>query len=141
AQYRVFVEAVEAVRTGSSKVPHSGPVPELAPGPVRQPNHVRCVRTARWKLARTWDPSGQHPDEWELYDLPAPPTAPPHPYALHADATELHTLLVFDGPFPPVIRDLPAGLDRAEVEAAARATHALLERYERDKLAPWPGGK
>ncbi|WP_342381532.1 sulfatase-like hydrolase/transferase [Myxococcus stipitatus] len=123
ALFSVFVRAVEALREGSTR---AGKVPFLASGAVCQPNHVRCVRTPRWKLARTWDPSGTHADQWELYDL-------------KNDPLELENLLVFDGAFPTLIADLPKGLGRAEVETAARATHALLQKYEREKLSPWPG--
>jgi arylsulfatase A-like enzyme len=27
------------------------------------------IREKRWKLARYWDPAGNEPDQWELYDL------------------------------------------------------------------------
>ncbi|MCP3098447.1 sulfatase-like hydrolase/transferase [Myxococcus sp. K15C18031901] len=122
ALFSVFVRSVEALREGT---PHAGKVPELAPGAVCQPNHVRCMRTPRWKLARTWDPSGGHADQWELYDL-------------ENDPLEMENLLVYDGPFPTVIADLPEKLTHAQVEAAARATHALLEKYEAKVLSPWP---
>ncbi|MCP3166233.1 sulfatase-like hydrolase/transferase [Myxococcus qinghaiensis] len=122
ALFNVFSRAVDALREGTTK---AGKVPELKPGAVCQPNHVRCVRTPRWKLARTWDPSGEYADQWELYDL-------------RNDALELENLLVFDGAFPTVISTLPKGLTREEVEAAARETHALLGKYELEKLSPWP---
>jgi len=41
----------------------------LAPGPVTQPCHIRCARTADWKLARYFDPNNIATDQWELYDL------------------------------------------------------------------------
>lgn len=40
---------------------------------VRQPNHIRCVREARWKYARYFDPSGAKGQQEELYDLQAYP--------------------------------------------------------------------
>ena len=123
AVYSVFVRSVEALREGTTR---AGKVPDLAPGSVCQPNHVRCVRTPRWKLSRTFDPSGEHADQWELYDL-------------HADPLELENLLVFDQPFPTVVPNLPKGVTHAEVETAARATHALLGKYEARMLSPWPG--
>ena len=56
---------VETVREGRHG---KGPV-ALSPGAVKQPNHVRCVRTHDYKLARYFDPSGKAPQEWEMYDL------------------------------------------------------------------------
>ncbi|RKI44860.1 sulfatase [Corallococcus sp. AB004] len=120
ALFTVYTRAVERLR-------EQGKVPGLKPGAVCQPNHVRCVRTPRWKLARTFDPSGEHADQWELYDL-------------QTDPLEMENLLVFDQPFPTLIPSLPRGLSRVEVEEAARATHALLGRYEAEKLSPWPQG-
>ncbi|GMU07096.1 sulfatase-like hydrolase/transferase [Corallococcus caeni] len=120
ALFTVYTRAVARLR-------EQGKVPGLKQGAVCQPNHVRCVRTPRWKLARTFDPSGVHADQWELYDL-------------ETDPLEMDNLLVFDQPFPTLIESLPRGLSRVEVEEAARATHALLERYEAEKLSPWPQG-
>ena len=120
ALFSVYTRAVERPR-------EQGRVPGLRPGGACQPNHVRCMRTPRWKLARTFNPSGEHADQWELYDL-------------ETDALELENLLVFDQPLPTLIPSLPRGLSRVEVEEAARATHALLERYEAEKLSPWPQG-
>ncbi len=54
AEYAIFERAVEMVRAGT---PRKGAVPQLTPGSVRQPNHVRCVRTPRYKLARYFDPA------------------------------------------------------------------------------------
>ncbi|RME63317.1 MAG: twin-arginine translocation signal domain-containing protein [Caldilineae bacterium] len=36
---------------------------------VSQPNHIRCIREVRWKFAHYFDPSGQEPPQYELYDL------------------------------------------------------------------------
>ena len=47
---------------------------ELTPGPVVQPNHVRCLVNEEWKLARYLDPEGNHPDQWEMYHLVTDPT-------------------------------------------------------------------
>lgn len=41
-----------------------------APG---QPNRVRCVRNHRSKYALYFDPAGQAPSEFELYDLQRDP--------------------------------------------------------------------
>jgi len=65
AEFAVYNAAVDRVITG--KKGHD-PVP-MTKGPVKQPNHVRCVRTQRYKLARYCDPSKKVPDEWEMYDL------------------------------------------------------------------------
>jgi arylsulfatase A-like enzyme len=75
--YRYFCANVEALRELIQRAPEHLPpgvarefLPKaLTPGSVAQPNHVQCVRTPEWKLARYWDPSGQEQDEWELYDL------------------------------------------------------------------------
>jgi choline-sulfatase len=40
----------------------SGPYP-------RPPNHIVSLREARWKLAKYYDPDGDTPNEWEMYDL------------------------------------------------------------------------
>lgn len=65
-EFGIYLEAVRAVIAGTLR---KGPIPKLVPGPVRQPNHIRCVRTAQYKLARYFDPNGRVPDEWEMYDL------------------------------------------------------------------------
>jgi arylsulfatase A-like enzyme len=68
-EYAVFDAAVERVRKGN---PLRAPV-DIAPGSVRQPNHVRSVRTLTHKLTRYFDPSGRVGQEWEMYDLVADP--------------------------------------------------------------------
>jgi arylsulfatase A-like enzyme len=65
-EFEVYKAIVDTVIHGT---PGNAPVPQLAPGPVRQPNHVRSVRTKDYKLSRYFDPSGQEAQEWELYDL------------------------------------------------------------------------
>ena len=100
-EFQVYKAAVETVRHGT---PHK-PAVELWPGSVRQPNHVRCVRTADHKLARYFDPSGKAPQEWEMYDLKRDPNektslvdvrgARPRTKApsMQGKADELHALL------------------------------------------------
>ena len=105
---------VEAVRAGTHG---KGPVP-LSPGEVSQPNHVRCVRTRDWKLARYFDPSGRAPQEWEMYDL-------------RSDPNEAVNLVEFAASPPRARPDLP---DRAKVQAAADRLAALLERLEKRDL-------
>ncbi len=64
-EFEVYRMTVDAVREGAGgKAPVT-----LAPGAVKQPNHVRCVRTMDYKLARYLDPRGKVPDQWEMYDL------------------------------------------------------------------------
>lgn len=121
-EFKVYLEMVEAVRAGSSQVPHSGPVPDLKPGPVCQPNHVRCVRSGDWKLARYFDPSGEAADEWELYDL-------------ERDGCEATNLLVTNGAFPTPISDLPHGYTDREIRETAQRLKHLLERYEAEWLS------
>ncbi|UXI68819.1 sulfatase-like hydrolase/transferase [Tahibacter amnicola] len=121
-QFKVFLELVETVRQGGSAIPNSGPVERLAPGPVRQPNHVRCVRTSRWKLARYWDPSNHAQDEWELYDL-------------DRDGCEQTNLLLTRGAFPTPIPDLPAGYTNEQIRAVAGNLRALLQKYEAEMLS------
>lgn len=126
--YGFFLKVVDVLREGNvdgvpvpARLPH---VPELAPGPVRQPNHVRCVRSGSWKLARYFDPRGVEPEEWELYDL-------------DTDPLEAHNLLAVKGPFPRPAPTVPPAR-QAEVERKATLLGALLARYEREQLAPWP---
>ena len=69
--HELFKAVVDSVIAGSDG---KGPVPNLTPGPVCQPNHVRCVRTEDAKLSRYFDPSGGVPDQWELYNLAKDPT-------------------------------------------------------------------
>ncbi|TDR45768.1 arylsulfatase A-like enzyme [Tahibacter aquaticus] len=123
-EFAVFLQAVEAVRSGDSRVPHNGPVPGLRPGPVRQPNHVRCVRSGGWKLSRYFDPSGEHADEWEMYNL-------------DSDGNELTNLLRFDGAFPTPIDDLPQGYTAEQIRVRAEELHQLLRKLEAEKLS-WP---
>ncbi|KGI78411.1 hypothetical protein LF63_0106940 [Oleiagrimonas soli] len=124
-QYAVFSAAVEALRDG--KAPR--PVPELSPGPVCQPAHVRALRSGDWKLVRYCDPwsAKPAPDQWELYNL-----------AL--DPTEYVNLVIYDGAFPtPIAAEaLPDGLTQQAVVEAAKALHAELTRQEVALLSPYP---
>lgn len=112
-EFAVYQAVVEAVRAGRGK----GPV-ELTPGAVRQPNHVRCVRTRDWKLARYFDPSGRAPQEWEMYDLAGDPN----------EAVNLVEVAVSP---PKARRDLP---NSAAVQGAADRLASLLARLERRDL-------
>jgi arylsulfatase A-like enzyme len=113
-EFAVYQAVVEAVRNGRGK----GPV-ALTPGEVKQPNHVRCVRTREYKLARYFDPAGQAPQEWEMYDLAGDPN----------EAVNLVEVAVS----PPQARaDLA---NRIAVQAAADRLAALLAKLEARDLS------
>jgi arylsulfatase A-like enzyme len=113
-EFAVYQAVVEAVRQGRHG---KGPV-DIAPGPVRQPNHVRCVRTDEYKLARYFDPSGQVPQEWEMYDL-------------RRDPNERVNLVEISVSPPRARSDLP---DSGRVQAQADSLAALLAELERRNL-------
>ncbi|CAO3359321.1 sulfatase-like hydrolase/transferase [Azospirillum palustre] len=116
--YEVYCRTVEAVRSGDFKVK---PVPELSPGPVRQPNHIRCVRTDSAKLARYFDPANPLLLEWEMYDL-------------NRDPNEETNLVQVTGQAPTARTDqdnLPDWYDAAAVQAEADRLAALLADVER----------
>jgi len=120
--YELFKAVVDSVIAGSDG---KGPVPDLKPGGVCQPNHVRCVRTETAKLSRYFDPSGGAPDQWELYDLAKDPT----------EAVNL----VQVGETPPMARDdLPDWTTTAEVQGMADSLYALLEDLEERYLSAVP---
>ncbi|MDE1145972.1 MAG: sulfatase-like hydrolase/transferase [Azospirillaceae bacterium] len=128
-QFAVFDATVAAVRDGAYG---KGPVPRLAPGPVRQPNHVRCVRTAHYKLARYCDPvregedPGQHvPQEWEMYDL-------------RHDPNEVVNLVQVQASPPTARAGLPIWTTRVEVQARADELAVLLATLESRDLPPVP---
>jgi arylsulfatase A-like enzyme len=112
-EFAVYEAVVEAVRAGRGK----GPV-ALAPGPVKQPNHVRCVRTRDWKLVRYFDPTGRAPQEWEMYDL-------------KNDPNEAANLVEVAATPPRARADLP---QRAKMQTIADRLAGLLERLERRDL-------
>lgn len=121
-EFKVFLEMVDVVRDGGTRLPYNGPVTQLAAGPVRQPNHVRCVRSGDWKLVRYWDPRGIESDEWELYDL-------------EHDGCEMTNLLVTDAGFPTPIAGLPAYYTDAGIVETANRLYRLLRRYEKEMLS------
>ena len=109
-EFEVYKAVVAAVNA-------QNPSLDLAPGPVRQPNHVRCVRTKAYKLNRYFDPSGQAPQEWEMYDLTHDPNEVVN--------------LVEVGRSPPRARaDLPSPFVRAAVQTEADRLAALLAELE-----------
>ncbi len=125
-QFEVFRRTVEQLRTGQTGKPA---VPELGPGAVCQPCHVRALRGGAWKLVRYCDPWSTEPvaDQWELYHL-------------DTDPTEQHNLLVYDGTFPTVIAELPEPLrlTREEVRLWAIELREHLARKEAVLLSQYP---
>jgi arylsulfatase A-like enzyme len=116
-EFEVYKATVEAVRAGKAS---QKPV-DLALGSVRQPNHVRCVRTMDYKLARYFDPSGKAAQEWELYDL-------------SKDPNEAVNLVQLSASPPTARRDLPSWADHATVQAAADRLAILLAKLEKRDL-------
>ena len=113
-EFAVYCATVDAVREGTLG---KGPVPDLASGAVRQPNHVRCVRTRDYKLARYFDPAHTVPQQWEMY-------------ALAHDPNETTTLVRIHGT-PPTARDqLPHWTDSRTVQLAADRLAILLAELE-----------
>ena len=120
--YEVYCRTVEAVRNGAFSIKG---VPDLAPGPVRQPNHIRCVRTKDAKLVRYFDPSNESRQEWEMYDLAR-------------DPNEAINLVQVTGQTPIAREDLenlPPWFDCATVQADADHLAALLAELETRDLA------
>lgn len=127
-QYEVFAATVDLLRTPpATGAPARAYVPELAPGPVAQPAHVRALRSGEWKLVRYCDPWSERPvpDQWELYNL-------------SVDPVEAVNLVVYDGAFPTPIDALPGGLTAADVVGAANRLHAELVRQQAALLSPYP---
>ena len=112
-EYDVYLKTVELVRHGTPKKPGV----EIWPGSVRQPNHVRCVRTADYKLARYIDPSAKERQEWEMYDL-------------KHDANETTTLVHIHGEKPKAREKLPKWTDKATVQKMANELAVLLAELE-----------
>ena len=129
-QYAVYAAVVELLRTppDGDGLPHRY-LPELAPGPVPQPAHVRALRSGAWKLVRYCDPWSPNPapDQWELYNL------------VH-DPVENINLLVFDGDFPTPIaaQAMPGDLTPEAVARTARELREELARQEAALLSLYP---
>jgi arylsulfatase A-like enzyme len=117
-EFAIYDKTVEAVRHGT---PGKKAVPSLAPGSVRQPNHVRCVRTQDYKLARYFDPSGQQAQEWEMYDL-------------SQDPNEAVNLVQVKATPPTARPDLPRWAERLHVQKTADELADLLAALERRDL-------
>lgn len=114
--FKVFMGEVEALRQQGV---------DLAPGPVRQPCHLRCARTPQYKLVRYFDPENTVADQWELYDLVA-------------DPTEQNNLVSWTPDGRPVARPdrLPAGgpLTPAVLEETLVQMRKLLHELEQQYL-------
>jgi arylsulfatase A-like enzyme len=118
-EFQVYKATVEAIRHGTK----NKPAVKMRPGPVRQPNHVRCVRTMDYKLARYFDPSGTEPDEWEMYDM-------------KNDANEATNLVHVHGKAPTVRTDLPPPwTNTAALQTTANDLARLLQELERRFLS------
>lgn len=126
-QYAVYASVVKLLRNPPPGTPPRFHLPELAPGPVQQPAHVRALRSGEWKLVRYCDPWSAHPalDQWELYNL-------------DLDPIENINLLIHDAEFPTAIARLPGKLDRVEVESVAKTMRKELARQEAALLSPYP---
>lgn len=113
-QFGVYAQTVDAVREGANgKEPVA-----ISPGAVKQPNHIRCVRTARYKLARYFDPTGQATQEWELYDL-------------HRDPNETMNLVEVAATPPAARSNID---DQGAVQVEVDRLASLLARLEREYL-------
>lgn len=126
-QYEVYLNAVDYLRNPNIEKPERFNWPQLAPGPVLQPAHVRALRMGDWKLVRYCDPWSQHPvpDEWELYNLAV-------------DSTEMMNLLVYNGNFPTPIASLPPSLAGTDIAAIAQQMREILAKKETELLSPYP---
>lgn len=127
-QYAVFLATVDLLRTPPAEGQPDHPyVPELAPGPITQPAHVRAVRSGPWKLVRYCDPWSERPvpDQWELYHL-------------EHDRIEATNLLVHNAPFPTVINSLPEPFEGHVIKQKAEELRRELARLEAAHLSPYP---
>lgn len=122
--FEVYRQTVAAVRHGAHG---KRSVPELSPGPVRQPNHIRCVRTRDFKLSRYFDPSNPDLIEWEMYDLAR-------------DPNERTNLVQLTGESPKARSDLdnlPPWYENSPIQAEATRLAELLATLEaRDLSVP-----
>jgi arylsulfatase A-like enzyme len=116
-EFAVYENVVKAAIAGTGR---HNPAP-IHPGAVCQPNHVRAVRTDRYKLARTFDPSGEVAQQWELYDL-------------EHDPDERHNLAALNPTPPEPAAHLPAWTDRDQVAHALGDLTELLRSLEARNL-------
>lgn len=96
----------------------------ILPGPVVQPNLVRCLVNREWKLARYFDPDGVRPDQWEMYHLPS-------------DPLEMQNLLEpLTGALRPQV--VPPGLTAVQLAEQRETLMMQLADQEARLLAPQP---
>lgn len=127
--YLKFMEAVESYRQVK---------PRLHPGPVVQPNHIRCIKWTiiqssnsaligtTWKLARYWDPAGKENDQWEFYSS-------------DHDPSERNNLVVWEDSHPvlvPTRIDASWGLSTQDVTQALNDSRERLKKLELEYLEP-----
>ena len=127
--YGKFLEMVEE---------HRALQPRLHPGPVVQPNHIRCIKWVienndnkalngtTWKLARYWDPSGKEEDQWEFYST-------------DNDASERINLVTWEQSEPVLVPsriDPSWGFSDADVQQALDASRTRLQFLEKLYLEP-----
>ncbi len=120
--YDIYKQAVDSfIKTTD---PHWKPLTEnLYPGPVVQPNNLRCVRQKHWKLTRYFDPQGEKGDQWELYNL-------------ENDPNEMDNLLIYNAKIFPTA-NVPVGqrLSKAEIEAKAIELKKVLDTLTEKMLS------
>lgn len=127
--YLKFMEMVDDYRTIK---------PRLHPGPVVQPNHIRCIKWTildsdydalngtTWKLAKYWDPAGNEDDQWEFYST-------------DNDPSERINLVTWEHSQPLLAKQrIPSswGLSNDEVEYALRHSRERLKKLEERYLKP-----
>jgi len=115
-EFDIYCKAVDVVIHGTkNKTPVA-----MTTGPVCQPCHVHAVRTARYKLARTFAPPDVDPPvapQWECYDL-------------QHDDQELYNLADLNTTPPVPAANLPSWADPTTLGQTLTDLNALLERLE-----------
>lgn len=93
----------------------------LAPGSVTQPCHIRCARSADWKLVRYFDPNNLAADQWELYDL-------------RNDPIEAHNLVRWNEAGEPIICPERSVLEPQQLQSMLERMQSLLADLEQRYL-------
>lgn len=112
--------------------------PRLHPGPVIQPNHIRCIKceivddqnkalnATTWKLAKYWDPDNKEDDQWEFYST-------------DHDPSERINLVVWENSEPILVPeriDPTWGLSTKDVQQALNESKVRLKHLEELYLEP-----
>ncbi|MFQ3244416.1 MAG: arylsulfatase A-like enzyme [Arenicella sp.] len=112
--------------------------PRLHPGPVVQPNHIRCIKwtimdsddqalnDTTWKLAKYWDPAGKEDDQWEFYSN-------------DNDPSERNNLVTWGNSKPLLVTeriDNSWGLSDKDVQQALKQSRKRLKELEERYLKP-----